>query len=304
MLTPCLFGPGKLAPVRIRMIPLAALIAVCAAAALAGPAGAASRPARIVGGAAAPAGTAPWTAALVAHNLSAQDGAYCGATVASPTAVITAAHCVLDGPGQFDVVTGRSVLSATDGQRLPVTSVDLDPAYSRDRTGHDAAVVHLGSPTEAPAIGIATAETAGLAAPGVRLLLTGWGIVTNRDKVASNALREATVAVQGNRKCRTSYRQAFNGAQMICSAGGLPDACHGDSGGPLVSLDGAAPTLVGIVSFGGQHCGDAAFPGVYTRVSYESAFLQRAISKTPAPPPATGPVAPGSQIGTSYGPLG
>jgi hypothetical protein len=57
-----------------------------------------------------------------------------------------------------------------------VTSVDIDPAYRRDRTGHDAAVVHLGSPTAAPAIGIATAETAGLAAPGARLLLTGWGM--------------------------------------------------------------------------------------------------------------------------------
>ena len=126
--------------------------------------------------------------------------------------------------------------------------------------------------------------------------------MTNRDKAASDALREATVAVQGNRKCRMSYRQAFNGAQMICSAGGLPDACHGDSGGPLVSLDGAVPTLVGIVSFGGQHCGDSNFPGVYTRVSFESAFIERAVSTTPAPPPAA--VTPGSQIGTSYGTIG
>ena len=303
MLTPSLSRAAKLAAVRIRTIPLlVALSTMCAAAVLAGPAGAATRPARIVGGAPAPVGTAPWTAALVVHNLSAQSGAYCGATVASPTAVITAAHCILQGPRQFDVVTGRSILSATDGQRLPVASIDVDPGYRGNRTGHDTAVVHLGSPTTAPAISIATDETAGLAAPGARLLLTGWGIVTNRDKAASDALREATVAVQGNRRCRSSYRQAFNGAQMICSAGGLPDACHGDSGGPLVSLDGAVPTLVGIVSFGGQHCGDSNFPGVYTRVSYESAFIERAVSKAPAPPQAT--VAPGSQIGTSYGPVG
>src|SRR4051794_654841 len=304
MLTPTLSGAGKLAAVRIRMIPLVALIAVCGAAGLASHAGAATRPARIVGGAPAPVGTAPWTAALVAHNLSAQSGVYCGATVASPTAVITAAHCVLDGPRQFDVVTGRSILSANEGQRLPVTSVDIDPAYSRNRTGHDAAVVHLASPTTAPTIGIATDETAGLGAPGARLLLTGWGIVTNRDKDASDTLREATVAVQGNRKCRLSYRRAFNGTQMICSAGGLPDACHGDSGGPLVSLDSAVPTLVGIVSFGGRHCGNSTFPRVYTPGSYESTFLSRVISKTPAPPPAAGPLAPGSQVGTSYGTIG
>jgi secreted trypsin-like serine protease len=303
MLTRSLSGPGKLAAVPIRTIALvAALIAACA---VASPAGAATRPGRIVGGLPAAAGTAPWTAVLVAQARSAQAGAYCGATVASPTAVITAAHCIVDGPDQFEVVTGRTTLSSADGQRLPVAGVDVDPAYSRDRTGHDAAVVHLATPTAAPAIGFATPETAGLAAPGARLLLTGWGIVTNRNNVASDALREATVVVQGSHKCRSSYREAFNGAQMICSTGGLPDACRGDSGGPLVSLDGAAATLVGIVSFGGQHCGDATYPGVYTRVSYEAAFLQRALSQAPAPPAGATPVvAPGSQIGTTYGTVG
>jgi secreted trypsin-like serine protease len=293
---------SKLATVRVRTT---LLVALCAVGALASPAGAASRPARIVGGIPAAAGAAPWTAVLVAHNRSAQSGAYCGATVTSPTAVVTAAHCVVEvRPGQIDVITGRTALSANEGQRLGVTGIDLDPAYRRDRTGHDAAVVHLASPTAAPAIGIANADTAGLAAPGARLLLTGWGVVANGADTAADVLREATVTVQANRKCRASYRAAFNGAQMICSTGGRPDACRGDSGGPLVSLDGPTPTLVGIVSFGGQHCGDTIFPGVYTRVSYESAFLARALSQTPAPPAPAAPVTPGTQIGTSYGTIG
>jgi secreted trypsin-like serine protease len=287
--------------VKIRTIAaLSALAAVCAAGALAVPASAHSsgqRPARIVGGVPAAVDTAPWTAFLVAHNRSGPNGQFCDATVASPTAVITAAHCVFETrPGEFDVVTGRSTLSGSDGQRLAVASIDVDPAYNPELTGHDAAVVHLAAPTGAPAIPFATGDQVGLAGPGAQLLLTGWGLVANNDDATPDNLQQAAITVQGNRRCRVNYEGAFNGTQMICSLGGLPDACRGDSGGPLVSLDTPTPTLVGIVSFGGTHCGNAHFPGVYTRVSYEAAFLAQAL--TGAPPAATGP--PGSASG-SYG---
>jgi secreted trypsin-like serine protease len=288
--------------VKIRTI-TAAAAALCAAAALATPASAAQQPARIVGGTTAAVDTAPWTAFLVAHGRGGPSGQFCGATVASPTAVITAAHCVVQTDvGDFDVVTGRSTLSGTDGQRLQVSGIDVDPGYDPERTGHDAAVVHLASPTSAPPIGFATAANAGLAGPGAKLLLTGWGLVANVDTATPDNLQQANITAAGNRKCRTDYGPAFDGSQMICTVGGLPDACRGDSGGPLVSLDGAAPTLVGIVSFGGQHCGDPSFPGVYTRASYESTFLARALGQTPAPPSTATPP-PGSQTGVSLGTL-
>jgi secreted trypsin-like serine protease len=288
--------------VKIRTITaLTAAAAVCAAGALAVPASASTdgqRPARIVGGLPAAVDTAPWTAFLVAHNRSGPNGQFCDATVTTPTAVITAAHCVLDTrPGEIDVVTGRSTLSGSDGQRLPVASINIDPAYDPEGTGHDAAVVHLAAPTAAPPIAYATADQAGLAGPGASLLLTGWGLVANTDDATPDNLQQAAITVQGNRRCRVNYGDAFNGNQMICSLGGLPDACRGDSGGPLVSLDGAAPTLVGIVSFGGTRCGNSHFPGVYTRVSYEAAFLAGALGA--APPPTAAP-APGSASG-SYG---
>jgi hypothetical protein len=60
-----------------------------------------------------------------------------------------------------------------------------------------------------------------------------------------------------------------------------------------VSLNGGLPTLVGIVSFGGQRCGDPRFPGVYTRVSFEAGFIADALN-----PPAVTPV-----VGISNGTL-
>jgi hypothetical protein len=140
-----------------------------------------------------------------------------------------------------------------------------------------------------------------LAAPGSRLLLTGWGLVANNNSATPDSLQQATITAASNRRCRVDYPGLFNGTEMICTTGGRPDACRGDSGGPLVSLDSGGPTLVGIVSFGGQRCGDPRFPGVYTRVSFEAGFLGNALNPPPAPPVT--PVAPGSQTGVSFGPL-
>jgi secreted trypsin-like serine protease len=268
------------------VVPLLLAVALCATTVLAAAASAASRPARIVGGVPATVDAAPWTAFLVAAGRTGPQGQFCGATVVSATAVVTAAHCVVDsGIRNFDVVTGRTTLSGTDGQRVPVSSVDVDPGYNPGRTGHDAAVVHLASPTVAPPIATATADQAGLAAAGSRLLLTGWGLVANNDSATPDNLQQATITAASNRRCRVDYPGAFIGTEMICTTGGRPDACRGDSGGPLVSLNGGLPTLVGIVSFGGQRCGVPRFPGVYTRVSFEAGFIADALN-----PPTVTPV--------------
>jgi secreted trypsin-like serine protease len=82
-----------------------------------------------------------------------------------------------------------------------------------------------------------------------------------------------------------------NPESMICAAGAtknqrIIDACQGDSGGPLVVGTGADLRLVGAVSWG-ETCA-SRYPGVYTRLSAERAFLatQGAVA---IPPPAAAP---------------
>jgi len=71
--------------------------------------------------------------------------------------------------------------------------------------------------------------------------------------------------------------------QMFCAAAPVDgrDSCGGDSGGPIFKKgpDGKF-VQVGIVSFGVGKCGQAAVPGVYTRLSLYSDWLKDTVAKS------------------------
>merc|ERR1719387_1210144 len=95
---------------------------------------------------------------------------------------------------------------------------------------------------------------------------------------------------------------------MICAGveGGGKDSCQGDSGGPLFlkKADGSELVQVGVVSWGNE-CANAAFPGVYARVSqFASWFCQTAQiacdPNNPLPPlPPTSPTGGGENGGNN-----
>src|SRR4029078_10063178 len=131
----------------------------------------------------------------------------------------------------------QDTLSGAGGQRLPVSSIDVDSGYQPGRTGHDAAVLHLASPTAAPPTPAAAAappappppapppppaaaDQASLAAPGSKLLLTGWGLVANNDRATPDSLQQATITAASNRRCEVDYQGAFKRTELICSTGG------------------------------------------------------------------------------------
>lgn len=90
----------------------------------------------------------------------------------------------------------------------------------------------------------------------------------------SDVLNSVQVQVVSDEDCNTAYATDFNSnpvyPSMMCAGGenGGVDACTGDSGGPLFTEDGEGGFVQhGIVSWG-RGCGLAAYPGVYTQVSY------------------------------------
>ena len=218
--------------------------------------------AAIVNGSVAAEGAYPFMASL-------QDGsgfAFCGGSVISSTAILTAAHCVEGDDGSdLWVVTGRNNLSDTSkGQRIKVSSVHVHPAYANST--HDVAVLRLATPTASPAIRLAGAADDGLEAAGTRVRVIGWGDQTPTLGLNStNQLREVDLDVVSDSECgQTNF--GFDGPTGVCAAALLKDSCQGDSGGPLFATTAAGRVQIGVVSYG-QSCALPKFPGVYSEVN-------------------------------------
>ena len=79
--------------------------------------------------------------------------------------------------------------------------------------------------------------------------------------------------------------------QMFCAAAKTDgrDTCGGDSGGPILREDGKGGWVqVGVVSFGVGQCGNAALPGVYTRLALYTDWIRSVVEAPPEPNRAPG----------------
>jgi len=98
--------------------------------------------------------------------------------------------------------------------------------------------------------------------------------------MGSDVLREANVEIISPAICsqldwhgylEKLYGTTIDAQSMVCAgyAGGGKDTCSGDSGGPLQCLSPISGRwmLAGLTSWGGEICGAAKKPGVYTRIT-------------------------------------
>ncbi len=257
----------------------------------------------------------PFLVALLQAGRYAKEGAFqaqfCGGTLTTPTTVVTAAHCVVDQksgevmtPAEVLVGFGPS-LRAPDLRIVAISAVTPDPDYERKSSANDVAVLTLGEPVRDIAMlqPVAPEDSAALTAPGSTVRVAGWGNTSTSGQTFPDQFRVGTLVIAPDGTCGqgqsftigsvtfTGYAAKDADARvMICAigvtgAGSIVDSCQGDSGGPLIAGDGAAARLVGIVSWG-QKCA-SRFPGVYTRVAADYAFLVSAkavglLAPTPA----------------------
>lgn len=162
----------------------------------------------------------------------------CSGAVVSPTAVLTAAHCVSHAsPRSLSITIGTA---APSRPLLPV-SVGVDPAYDAERHLHDLAVLQFDQPLASQPLPI---STAGLEV-GTVVSLAGIGMTdpsTPPVEGFTPAVNEGTARVAQVEKSWVR----LDGAPSF--------SCQGDSGGPVVVQRGGTFELVGAVTAGDQNC--------------------------------------------------
>ena len=257
---------------------------------------------RIIGGKEVTNNTYPFMVAMIKADEEVINSFSCGASLISPTLVLTAAHCLSGFPSVDELeifIGGTSLANEGQGRRIKLKNILVDKmffekamAFDFDTAvieGHgDIAILELAESVDnISPIKIITADMfEGLTAEVVtgeliNLTVMGWG---NRDSSGDvdnsdypKKLHEVVVPLYDNDQCLNDYKakygesHEFQGLSFCAGfSEGKKDACQGDSGGPIVYSKHNEWYQVGVVS-GGYGCAQQNAPGIYASIhQYQS----------------------------------
>ena len=207
-------------------------------------------------------------------SLQDQIGHFCGGSLITRNAILTAAHCQ---GGPYEIVLGLHDLGDNDGQVFEMNREVPHPNYDDSISDMDFMVVFFSGEAELDdQVGfISLNKDSSFPSVGKDVTVMGWGVVDTAANELADALMEVDVTVLSNDDCADSSDgiDSYKGQiseNMLCAQGNRKDSCQGDSGGPLV-VDGN--TQVGVVSWG-IGCAEPEFPGVYARVSQAYSWIE------------------------------
>merc|ERR1712179_6267 len=240
--------------------------------------GVANRIGRIVGGVETEANEYPWQVGIAVPK---SDQPFCGGSIVSDRTIVTAAHCT-EPLGAFfmEVIVGDHDITVDDGEeRVKVCGKLKRPDYDRVSRDNDIAILTLCKPlTFNATVGpVCLPQMSGPAYDSVLATVSGWGALASGGNW-SDTLMEVNVTTMDNTDCQAFYagKNAVITDNMICASATGKDACQGDSGGPLITMESALSasfySLIGVVSWG-SGCAEPSFPGVYSRVTENIAFI-------------------------------
>ena len=251
---------------------------------------------RIVGGQLTELRQFPWLV-LLEYQKPDGRGFQCGGSLINEKYIVTAAHCVINIPRSWQLISVRlgehdldNDPDCEDADRpgfedcaaspidIPVGEIITHPNYKAREVSkpNDIALIRLSRPVTysksiSPICLPTKSQFLNNRYDGVNMMVAGWGRTENSSQ--SKIKLKLEVPVNSEQECSTLYKKhgAILNDGQICAGGQKgKDSCSGDSGGPLMYLERTPPEynwyLYGIVSFGPIQCGTKDFPGIYTLV--------------------------------------
>ncbi|XP_052863582.1 uncharacterized protein LOC128270220 [Anopheles cruzii] len=252
---------------------------------------------RIYGGVNTKIDEFPWLALLKYEKPNNVAGFHCGGVLINDRYVLTASHCVngKDIPvtwnlaevrlGEWDTATvqdceglGDDVDCSPPPQDIAIVAKIPHPEYvpTSVEQFNDIALLRLQtvvafSDFVKPICLPVASDLRTKNYVGFRMQVAGWG----RTATARFSTVKQKVAVDGVTldACNQVYqreRVTLRSTQLCAGGEQGKDSCQGDSGGPLTAIQTSGAIqywyLIGLVSFGPTPCGQAGWPGVYTKV--------------------------------------
>ncbi|CAB3980174.1 transmembrane protease serine 9-like [Paramuricea clavata] len=253
-----------------------------------------SRVRRVIGGQDATAHAWPWTVLIMNYTT-----VFCGASIISPTFLITAAHCVGRNRTNISLYAGKHRVDERDlhEQKLVVKKFYRHHKYRAGNDFHpgdyDMALIQLKNPIKfteyVRPICLAGVD---MFEPGHECVLSGWGYTNTTVRRTSNILQEIRLPLVSEKVCNSNKSYGGIIPQRYLCAGvpeGGKDGCFYDSGGPLMCAHSDTDPwyLVGMMIWG-SGCAQKNKYGVYANVAKQMAMIKDKVKDLPRPYSPTG----------------
>ncbi|KAJ2402368.1 hypothetical protein GGI23_000770 [Coemansia sp. RSA 2559] len=248
---------------------------------------------RIIGGVESTKGEFPSAVSL--QIISDAGLGFCGGTLVTTSAVVTAAHCVYDFTSAkpvdaHNIRIGYGSNSRNNQTLVTAQRVDIDPGFNPRETINDIAVITIDPIKLVPGSVDVAPIFSGGQPQGTQLTAVGWGLTTADGSAGGlpDALQKTQIIVGSAANCSKfipGYKSS-DGPQ-ICTENTLrpgTDTCQGDSGTGIYRIVDGKSFLAGLTSYGANLEGDPTCAlddgfAVYTHVSYYRSFIDGVVGE-------------------------